>query len=122
MKLKDLPDNAIDFMNSKKARDYIFDTSKPPQRLHLFFGNNIKNFTKIYSNPNGTYTGERRSYYWIIDFKDRKIVIFSGTVRGTSYEVIGSSIDNFIKDDPLGDLLVEFLKDLEDKLEEKECI
>jgi len=119
MKLKDLPDNTVDFMNSLKVRNYIFDKTKRPLRITLFFGNNIEKFTKLFGESNGTYTGERRSKYWIINFKDRKIIIFSGSVRGTSYEIVGSDLDEFIKTDSLGDLLVEFLTDLENKLGEK---
>ena len=115
---KKLPTNTVDFMNSSKVRDYIFEKKKT-DRVITFFGNNIKEFKRIYGEQNGMFTGERRSYYWIVDFKDKQIVIFSGPIRGSSYEVVcDEDINTFHSKDSYGDLLVEFLKELENKLKE----
>lgn len=115
---KKLPTNTVDFMNSSKVRDYIFEKKKT-DRIITFFGNNIKEFKRIYGEQNGMFTGERRSYYWIVDFKDKQIVIFSGSVRGSSYEVVcNEDINNFHSEDSYGDILVDFLKELEIKLKE----
>ena len=76
---KKLPTNTVDFMNSIKVRYYIFENKKV-DRVILFFGNNIKNFKKIYGEQQGVFTRERRSYY-MAHPEEVKKALEEGTLR-----------------------------------------
>jgi hypothetical protein len=106
----------IDLTNSRKVLEYIHNHKGIIEKTISLFRNNIEVFTKIFGPPNGRFKGESISEMWIREFKGKKFVIFSGKKRGSSYEIEFDDIDNFITNDPFGDLCVEFLDTLLTKM------
>lgn len=89
---------------------------KTPYAFFILFQNNKEILKNIFGKQDSTYTGEFRHYVWIKEYKDLKILIFTGN-KGTSYEILydGDSFE-FNADKRVGEIVIEFLEDLIKKI------
>lgn len=102
------------FYYEKLYTNFNDDTFLLSNLLHRY---NKKAFTKLFGKHQDTFDYEGISYIWEREYKGYKFYLFANNVKGTTYEIrYEKELKNFMKDNYVGDIIVEFINNLKDEL------
>lgn len=82
---------------------------------------NRKIFKQLFGKQNGTFKGEFFYYFWNIDYKGYAIRIYTAKTKGTVYDLMNynGTVDDYQDDDFVADIMIEFLEELKNKINEQ---